>query len=129
MSHSRDSGQVEPLAALAAVVAVCLGLSLYVVVLDASLPGSPDRSVAATGIDRIERAVAPDGIASPARIDDGRDASPSGYHANVSLSTERRRWTAGSVPSPRADTAQRRLAVRVEPAEVRSGTLRVATWR
>lgn len=128
MSRSSDRGQAEPLAALVAVVAVGLGLSLYVGVLDAELATSSDRNVAAAAIERAEEAVAPAAVALPARMDDAQSAGPGGYRTNVTLTTDDRRWLAGPPAPENADSARARMGVRVGPSRVRTGTLRVRVW-
>lgn len=128
MPRSSGRGQTEPLAAIVAVVAICLGLSLYVGVLDASLSGSDDRAVARPALDRAERAVAPDGVAGPDRLDDARAAGPDGYRTNVTLSVGDRSWTAGPPSNGSVDVAATRVGVRTGPGAVRAGTLEVAVW-
>lgn len=150
MSRSSGRGQVEPLAALVAVVAVCLALSAYVGVLDARLPGSPERSVAATALERVDDAVAPAGVAVPGRVGRGPGAGPDGYATNVTLLADGRRWragpevptrAAGDPPAPQdrpdpadsdavapADVATEPIGVRVAPAAVEPGRLVVRVW-
>lgn len=128
MSRSSDRAQTEPLAALVAVVAVCLGLSLYVGVLDAELPGSPDRHLADAALERAESALAPSAVALPSRIDDAQAAGPEGYRTNVTLTTEGREWRAGPEAPESAGEASTRLGVRVTPSQVQTGTLRVRVW-
>jgi len=128
MSRSSGRGQAEPLAALVAVVAVGLGLSLYVGVLDAELATSADRNVAGSAVERVEDAVAPSGVALPDRIDDARAAGPTGYRTNVTITTDNRRWRAGPPAPVSADSARTRLGVRVGPSRVRTGTLTVRAW-
>lgn len=128
MQPSSDSGQTEPLAALVAVVAVGIGLSLYVGVLDAELPESPDRHLSESAIERVEEAVAPAGVARPSRLDDGQRAGPAGYRTNVTLATDHRRWTVGRSSPQAAETTSTRIGVRTGPSNVRTGTLRVSVW-
>lgn len=128
MSRSSDRGQAEPLAALVAVVAVCLGLSLYVGVLDAELVPASDRNVAASAIERVEDTIAPSAVALPDRIDDAQANGPGGYRTNVTLTTDDHRWQAGTPVPENADSARKRLGVRVGPSRVRTGALRVRVW-
>jgi hypothetical protein len=128
MSRSSDRAQTEPLAALVAVVAVGLGLSLYAGVLDAELSGGSDRELADSAIERVESTVAPTAIALPDRIDHGQEAGPTGYHTNVTLTVDEERWRAGPAVPQQADQATTRLGVRVGPARVRTGILRVQVW-
>jgi len=128
MSRSSGRAQTEPLVALVAVVAVCLGLGLYVGVLDAELAPSSERNVAASAIEPVEDALAPSAVALPDRIDDGQANGPGGYRTNVTLTTEDDRWRAGPPAPANADSARKRLGVRVDPTQVRTGTLRVRVW-
>lgn len=128
MSRSSDRGQTEPYAALVAVVAVGLGLSLYVGVLDAELPGPSESHRAEAAIERVESAIAPSGVARPARIDDGQQAGPVGHRTNVTLAAAGRRWQTGPAAPANADSATARIGVGVAPARVRTGTLRVRVW-
>lgn len=118
---------MEPLAALVALAAVALALSLYAGVLEASLPGDSDRTAAVTA-DRALAAVAPDGVARPARLADALVVAPEGYRLNATLTTGDRRWTAGPDRPPDRDGQRRQVAVRPEPGRVRPGALRVVVW-
>jgi len=118
---------VEPLAALVAVAAVALALSLYAGVLEASLPGDNDRGGAVTA-DRALAAVAPDGVARPARLSAALSAAPAGYRLNLTLTTGEHRWSAGPDRPPGVEPRSRQVAVRLGPGRVRPGTLRVVVW-
>ncbi len=128
MPRSSARAQTEPLAAHVAVVAVCLGLGLYAGVLDARLPGSPDRNLAGSAMEPVESTLAPAGVAVPSRLDDARRAGPDGYETNVTLTVEDHRWAAGPVPPGGASNATTRVGTRTAPATVRPGTLRVGVW-
>ncbi|WP_226021741.1 DUF7285 family protein [Halomicrobium salinisoli] len=129
MSRSSGRGQTEPLAAIVAVAAVGIGLSLYAGVLDATLPGERDRSTAPAALERVDRDVAPGGVARPERIPGSHNVGPDGYRTNVTLTAGGRRWSTGPTVPPDADVAGERIGVRVAPATVRPGRLRVAVWR
>lgn len=118
---------MEPLAALVAVAAVALALSLYAGVLEASLPEDTDREGAVTA-DRALAAVAPDGVARPERLSAALSAAPAGYRLNLTLTTGERRWSAGPDHPPGAEARTRQAAVRLDPGQVRPGTLRVVVW-
>lgn len=124
-TRSFERAQAEPLAALVAVVAVCLALSLYTGVLEASLPGRSDRAVGDAAIERVERAVAPAGVAQPDRVERGPDAGPEGYETNVTIEAAGERWTAGPGVPETADGARKAIGVRVGPGSVRAGRLEV----
>ncbi len=126
---SARRAQVEPLAALAAVLVLGVALGAYVGALDAALPDPTDRNRAEPALRRATDALRPDGVARPARLRTATDAGPAGYRANVTLAAGDRRWAVGPSPPASADTAARRLPVRVAPGRVRSGRLRVEVWR
>lgn len=127
-AHCRSRAQVEPLAALAALFAVCVGLSLYTVVLvDVDRP--VDRDLAGPTLTAVEDAVSHRGVVLPTRLDRAVDHAPSGRALNVTLATADRRWTVGPSPGPDGDHASRVVSVRVGPGRIRAGTLRVVVWR
>jgi hypothetical protein len=121
-------GQTEPLVALGAVVAVCLGLSLYVTVLDGALPGSRDRAVAQHAADRVERASSVAGVVRPSRLAEAREHAPAGYESNVTLVVDDRRWTVGPARPNGTTTVTRRVSVHEKPGTVSPGRLRVVVW-
>lgn len=131
-SRNRSRGQTEPLVALAAVLAVSLGLSAYVVVLDGVAdPSGPD---AGPTLDRVHDRVTVGGVADPDRLADAvRGSRSDGSHVNATLTAADERWSAGGRPSDSStadlDIAQRRLGVALSPGRVRPGTLRVRVWR
>ena len=134
---SRSSGPERasmPVAALVAVAAVGLGLSLYAGALDASLvrPGhGPD--TAGTAADRAVAELAPDGVVLPDRLDRARAALPDDLRANLTLRADDRAWHAGPVPPAGAagddGRASVAVSVRVAPGRVRTGRLTVVVWR
>ncbi|MFB6168629.1 MAG: hypothetical protein ABEJ43_07255 [Haloferacaceae archaeon] len=126
---SARRGQVEPTAALAATFAVVVGLGLYAGALADATPGRADRDLAKPALDRAHAALSPDGtVVLPDRIGAGRRVAPDGYRTNVTVRTAERRWTAGPAPPRSAETAARSVGVRLGPADVRAGTLRVEVW-
>lgn len=129
MLPSSARGQVEPLAAIVAVVAVGIGLSVYAGVLDASLPGPRERGVADATLGRVWAQISTGGVADPARLARGPAVAPGGYRTNVTLAAEGRTWRAGPEVPSRADAAERHASVRLAPGRVRPGRLRVAVWR
>lgn len=129
MSSSSGRGQTEPLAALAAVFAVAIGLSLYAGILDDALAGTPDRDVAGPTLDRVERTVAPDGVVKPNRLGDAMEHAPGGYRMNASVHTDGQTWTVGPAPpNASVDRARSQIAVEVTHATVEPGELRVVVW-
>jgi hypothetical protein len=122
-------GQTEPLAALAAVFAVAVGLSLYVGALDATLPvPGAERDVAPTAADRVTAEATTFGAVRPPISDAAAAARPTGYELNATLVVDESIRTAGpSTPSTAACT-DRRVSVRVAPGRVRPGRLEVCVW-
>lgn len=128
MSSSPDRGATEPLAALVAVFAVSAGLALYAGVLDGALASATgERNVATPTADSVERRLSTAGVVSPNRTANALDAVPTGYDGNVTVRAGRR-WSAGPSPPPDAARARRTVSVRVAPATVKRGTLRVTVW-
>lgn len=125
MSRWSGRGQTEPLAALVAVVAVCLALGLYAGVLDAELPGRSDRAVDEAALERVERTLAPTGVVDPERVARAPAAGPDGYDTNVTLVANGRRWTAGPPIPPEADAAAAAVSVRLGPGAIDPGHLEV----
>ena len=129
MSHwSARRAQTE-LTALVAVFAVCAGLALYVGVLDTAVPGERESDDARLAVDRAADLSRVDGIVRPSRLDRTGAAAPAGHDLNATLAAAGHRWTAGPAAPAGAETATRRVSVRVGPGQVRPGTLRVAVWR
>lgn len=122
-----DRGQVQPLVAIVAVVAVCLGLGLYAGAVDDHLH-EDGRSVAPATLEAVEDAVAPAGVARPDRIGAGRASGPSGYATNVTIATGGDRWTEGPRPAATARRAGTRIAVRRGPTDVAPGRIEVRVW-
>jgi hypothetical protein len=122
---SADRGYVEPLAALAAVLALGVGLTLYVGTLgDSSATSDGERTAAI--LDSIVGDAGELGVLSPDALDVRETAA--GLSVNLTLETSSTRWTHGVSPPPTADRSSRRVSVRVEPGSVEPGRLRVAVW-
>jgi len=130
MSSSSDRGQTEPIAALAAVFALGIGLTMYAGALDATLPRlHTDREMAPTAADRLQTDASRFGAVDPPLNESVQAARPTGYRLNATLRTEGHRWAAGP-PRPSApECVERRLTVRTAPAHVRPGVLEVCVWR
>lgn len=131
-SRLRRRGQTEPVVALVALFAVCVGVSLYAGVLsDVTTSLGSERDVAGPTLDRVEDAVSTTGIVEPDHADRALDVGPDGYGLHVSVRADGQRWTAGPT-SPEGEatqTASRRVSVRVGPGRVRPGRLQVVVWR
>lgn len=130
MSYSSDRAQVEPLAALAAVFAVAVGLALYAGALDATLPLlTSDREVAPTAADRLTSEASSFGAVDPQLTGPVEDARPTGYELNATLTTTEGTWTSGPTKPPTTECDRRVVSVRVAPGRVRPGRLEVCAWR
>ena len=125
MSRSSDRGQVEPLAALVAVAALGVGLSLYAGVVSDALDAT-DEPRTEQVLERVHDRTAPNGVVDPRRLADVVNRSRP--HVNATLATGTRRWTAGPSRPARADIARRQVSIRLAPARVRAGRLRVSVW-
>lgn len=131
-SCTAERAQADPLVALAAVLALSLGLSAYLVVLDGV--DSPASPTAGPTLERVRDAVTVGGVADPDRlIDAGRAARADERGVTVTLTAAGREWSAGDTP-PSTDPvavgeATARLGVALAPGRVRPGTLRVMVWR
>jgi len=121
-------GQVEPLAAIAGVLAICIGLGMVATVFHDAAPVD-DRSVAGPTLDRTAAAVVSGGTVTPKALDALDRPAPSGYRANVTVETLRTHHHRGPTPPPEADRASRPVSVQVRPGVKRPGTLTVAVWR
>jgi|AntRauTorcE11898_2_1112593.scaffolds.fasta_scaffold18368_2 hypothetical protein len=129
MRRSSDRGQVEPLAALAAVLAVSAGLVVYADTLDDTVPGQPDDETPTEILDSVHRSLQTTGVSTPARLDTAMVTVPEGWQANVTLTAGGHRWQRGPSPPESADRATRRLSVRLAPKHIEPGQLRVVVWR
>lgn len=124
----RTRGQVEPLAALAALFAVSVGLSTYALVI-ADTSGPTDRDVARPALAAVHDQVTVQGAVLPARLGRALDHGPAGTRLNVSLTTRDERWAVGPPTAAHGDRASRRVSVRLGPGRVRAGSLQVVAWR
>ncbi len=123
-----DRGQVEPLAAIAGVFAVCIGLGMVATVFHTAAP-TDARSIAGPTLDRTAAAVVVGGAVDPAALETLEQPAPPGYRANVTLRTLETRHHRGPTPPPGAERASRPVSVRLRPGVNRPGTLTVAVWR
>lgn len=122
-------GQVEPLAALAAVFVLGVALGSYTLAYDAAIPGAPQRDPARPALKRVLTVLRPDGVVRPARLDRARDPIPDVFRANVSVRVGNTTWAVGPRPPTDADAATRTVPVRVAPGTVRPGHVEVQVWR
>ena len=129
MRRSSDRAQVEPLAALAAVLAVSAGLVVYAETLAGTAPETDDTATVERALDRVEGHLRRGGVVSPDRLDGAGAVLPDGWRANVSLTVDGQRWRDGPRPPPGASSAVRRVSVRQAPGQIRPGRLRVVLWQ
>ncbi|MEF8784364.1 MAG: hypothetical protein V5A45_00410 [Haloarculaceae archaeon] len=129
MRRSSDRGQVEPLAALAAVLAVSAGLVVYAETLDDTVPGQPDDETPTAILDSVHRSLQTTGVSTPSRLDTAMAPVPEGWQANVTLTAGGERWQRGPSPPESADRVTRRVSVRLAPQRIEPGQLRVVVWR
>lgn len=130
MSRSLARGQVEPIAALVCLLAVCAAVSTYATALAGS-GYETDRDVAEPTLDRVVDRLAAGGVAVPERTARAQRAGPTGYRLNVTVAAAGERWHAGPTPPDRqgdTDTAARPIGVRLAPGRVRPGRVRVEVW-
>jgi len=127
---SARRGQVEPLAALVAVVAVVAGVSLYAGALADAHPDRPSSApTVETAADRAVEAIAPAGVARPRRMSELPSVAPEGYRLNATLAAGDARWTVGPPVTKRtASGTIRPTSVRLAPGRIRPGRLRVVIW-
>ncbi len=125
---SARRGQVEPLAALAAVLAVGAALALYAGVVTDALPAS-DRDLAEPTLQQVRDTVSVQGVVVPRKLPAALATVPDGYAAHVAVVGSKRAWHVGPPPTPDADVASVPATVRTGPATVRPVTLRVEVWQ
>lgn len=125
-----ERGQVEPLAALAAVFALTVGLGLYTGALHAAVPTPTDDELAPTALDAIVgTASGPTGVIDPERLPAALAAGPDRHRTNATLAAAGRHWAVGPpLPGEASDRARRRVAVDVGPNRTAVGGLRVVVW-
>ena len=121
-------GQVEPLAALAAVLAVGIALVLYADALSVASPSPTDPGVANATLDPVQDELSEGAVANPDRISSAAETGPAGHRVNVTLSAGDRSWSAGPTPPPETEEASRPTSVRVAAGRIEPGQLRVVVW-
>lgn len=125
---SARRGQVEPLAAIGAVLIVGVGLTLYAGALDDAIPAEQEQPAPAPVLDEVERTVERNGVAIPTRLSESTAVAPDGTRLNVTLQVGGRHWQTGPRAPATARNASSRVSVRVEPGEIRPGSLTVRVW-
>lgn len=125
--QSADRGQTEPLAALAALLAVGIGLAVFAGAAGQA-PAVSDRSLAEPALERTAVTVLADGVVDPKELPDPETVAPDGYEARVTLLFANRERHVGPRPPADADRASRPVTVRVAPGDQRPGRLVVEVW-
>lgn len=125
---STRRAQVEPTAALVALFAVAVGLTLYAGAVDSLPPAEESRRVAEPTLSRVHGNLTATGVADPADLSAALAVGPDGYHVAVTLAADGERWRAGPAAPATAATAARPVSVRVAPGVVVAGRLRVEVW-
>lgn len=126
MARSSAKGYVEPIAALAAVFAVVVGITVYAGVVGDVLEPS-ERAVAKAVLEDVLHRAEVEGVLDPAALAGAEP--PAGWRANVTLATGEGRWRTGPDPPDDADRATRQVPVRLGPGTVRPGRITVVAWR
>jgi hypothetical protein len=122
-------GQVEPLAAIAAVLAIAAALTLYAGVVTDLFGESDSRETPDLILDRSVEAVADVGVIDPSRLDRIHETLPDGWRANVTIRGTDHWFASGPQPPANARKAKKRISVRLGPGRVVPGQFRVAVWR
>jgi len=119
--------QAEPLAAIAALLAVGIGLALFAGA-SGTVPASSDRSVAGPALERASGELLRDGVVDPATVPDPPSIAPASHEARITVLVAGREHAVGPEPPAEADRASRPVTVRVAPGDQRPGRLVVEVW-
>lgn len=123
---SARRAQVEPLAALAAVVALGAGLALYGGALDAAVP-TPESSVADATLERVLAGLRTGAVVVPGRVGAALDA-PKGHRVRVTVRAANESYSAGPPAPPDAESRARAVPVRVGTGRAAPGRVHVEVW-
>ncbi|MEF8775215.1 MAG: hypothetical protein V5A43_01770 [Haloarculaceae archaeon] len=125
MRHSSARAGTEPLAALAAVFAVGVGLAAFAGAVPVPDPtGSPDPAAV---LQEVRLDATTDGVLHPTALDVG-ESVPAGWQVNVTLETPTGRRHLGPEPPDRAERADRSVTVAQAPGVLVPGHLEVEVW-
>lgn len=124
---TRERAQTEPLAAIAALLAVGIGLALFAGA-SADAPSGPDRSVAEPALERAGDVLLRDGVVDPGGLPDPASIAPAGHDARLTVLVDGRSYAVGPAPPAGAGRASRPVTVRVGPGDQRPGRLVVEVW-
>ena len=136
-NHRR--GQASPVVALVALLALIAGVAVYAgVVADVAAVTGGDRTAsdrtAETTADNLQDAASDGDVVDPDRLQaaaSNDEVMPAGFESNVTLAvTGGQGWSVGPTPPEGpVHRADRTVAVRIGPGEIRRGTLGVRVWR
>lgn len=125
MRRSSARAGTEPLAALAAVFAVGVGLAAFAGAVPVpEQTGSADPEAV---LQEVRLAATTDGVLDPDDLDAGTSV-PAGWEVNVTLETSAGRRHVGPEPPERAERADRTVTVGLGPGALAPGHLEVAVW-
>lgn len=125
---SERRGQVEPLAALAGVFAVCIGLGIYGLVA-ADSASHEEQSVAEPTLERVDALLGTTGTVPTSDLNTtAAAAAPDGYAVSITIETANNQWQGGPTPPSGADHASMPISVQIRPGVVEAGSLRVEVW-
>lgn len=125
MRPSSDRAGTDPLAALAAVFAVGVGLATFagaVPVAEQTDPVDPEAV-----LQEVRRAATSNGVLHPTALAAGNSV-PAGWQVNVTLESPDGRHHIGPEPPDRAARADRTVTVALGPGVLAPGHLEVAVW-
>lgn len=130
MSHSSPhKAQLEPLSALAAVLAITMAISLYAGVYANALPHRTETAPATATTDRVVHALSTGGVIDPTRLSRPTITAtvPASMSVAVTLYTDEYRWSIGATPPDHATRTVRTVPIRVA-GTISVGQLRVVIW-
>ncbi|AQL41988.1 hypothetical protein BV210_04310 [Halorientalis sp. IM1011] len=125
---SARRGQVEPVAAIVAVFALGVGLTIYAGAVEDAVPGTEPRNVAQPTLSAVEDAIETAGVVQTDRLSRVNAVTPAGRQLNVTLTAGDRRWTRGDRAPASAQRASTRVSVGLGSGRVRPGRLTVRVW-
>ena len=149
---SSRKGQTEPIAALVAVAAICIGIGLYAGYIGGVLPGTSDRAAEGPASEQIWKDAQEDGsypgYDDDYELEDEVDVSslPQGFNVYVEITAYHEDGKEvfaeeyfgkdgetidddhSELPPDDARAATRPVPVAIEPGNVKGGTLRVEVW-
>lgn len=125
-ASERERGQVQPLPALVAVLALTVALTAYGGVTH-SLPDPRSPSPAPPALQRIQVDATKGAVLRPAALDPAAARLPD-YRANVTLDLPDARYARGPEPPASTTAARASVAAASDGDRVVPGVLRVEVW-